>query len=268
MKKTLLYLLLITIILSIAGCKTKTISAEKGNPTTQTTILYSNGATSEKIEVPTDQVKNYTKDYKWSTQPATLMYAADGRTYYMWNSEVEAYKKVGWSTYPPITLYGYNNQTLTCLVEHKQLYLNTKKWFETKEQVPKPVFTYNVFTKSNLTVEQISKILSGTKIQTYAQDFYDMEQKHNVNALFCLSVACLESGGGAKNANKNNFFGFRTKRGWMSFSTPRDGIFYFGELMNKKMYFGKSIEQIGLIYCDGSWSPKVKQIMNNRWNRL
>ena len=235
----------------------------------ETVTLYKNGDNSKTIEVSKNEVDSYTMNWEWSIEPTTLMYTADGRQSYIWNSEVDDYSLVGWSVHQPITLYGLDGKTINCLVEEKQAYLDTGKWFATTEEAkPKSVFTYNVFTKSNLTVEQISKILSGTKIQAYAQDFYDMEQEYNVNALFCLSVACLESGGGAKNANRNNFFGFRGNSGWMAFNTPRDGIFYFGKLMNKSLYYGKSIEQIGVIYCDGSWAPYVKRLMQERWNKL
>lgn len=130
------------------------------------------------------------------------------------------------------------------------------------------IFTYEVFTKSNLSVEQLAIVLGGTPLQANAQDFYDMEQTYNVNALFAVAVACLESGGGAVNANVNNFFGFRGNNGWMSFATPREGIFYFGKLMNTQWYYGKTLEQVGVVYCNGDWAPYIKRLMNERWNRL
>ena len=265
MRKLIYFVVTIFTILSILGCA-NTVDA---TPEEVYITLYKNGNNEETINVLKSEADMYTADWVWSIEPTTMMYTADGRQSYIWNSEIDAYSKVGWSTYPPILLYGPNETTLSCLVEEKQAYLDTGKWFATAEEAkPKAIFTYDAFTKSNLTVEQISKILSGTKIQAYAQDFYDMEQEYNVNALFCLSVACLESGGGAKNANRNNFFGFRGNSGWMAFNTPRDGIFYFGKLMNKSLYYGKSIEQIGLIYCDTTWANYVKRLMQERWNKL
>lgn len=266
----LIYLVIVTIAaITMMGCAEGVDVTPIATDPAECITLYKNGNNEETIEVLKRDVDTYTANWEWSIEPTTLMYTADGRQSYIWNSEVEVYKAVGWSTNPPVTLYGPNDTTMSCLVEEKQAYLDTGKWFATAEEArPKAVFTYNVFTKSNLTVAQISKILTGTKIQAYAQDFYDMEQEYNVNALFCLSVACLESGGGAKNANRNNFFGFRGNSGWMAFNTPRDGIFYFGKLMNKSLYYGKSIEQIGVIYCDGSWAPYVKRLMQERWNKL
>ena len=265
MRKLTYFVVTIFTILSILGCA-NTVDA---TPEEVYITLYKNGNNEETINVLKSEADMYTADWVWSIEPTTMMYTADGRQSYIWNSEIDAYSKVGWSTYPPILLYGPNETTLSCLVEEKQGYLDTGKWFATPEEAqPKAIFTYEVFTKSNLTTAQISTILSGTKIQAYSQDFYDMEQEYNVNALFCLSVACLESGGGAKNANKNNFFGFRGKSGWMSFNTPRDGIFYFGKLINNSLYYGKSIENIGIIYCDSAWAPYVKRIMLEKWNKL
>ena len=265
MKKIISYLLTFCLlIIGLTGCAGAV--EEETTPTIVT--LYLNGDNNTTIEVPLEEVDEYTKDWKWSIEPTTLMYAADGRTTWIWNSEVELYKTVCWSIYPPVTIYGKNGATRSCLVEEKQAYLDSGYWFATYEEANPGHFTYNVFEKSNLSVEQLTTILQGTKIQKYAQDFYDMEQTYGVNSLFCLSVAIVESGGGAKNANVDNFFGFRGGRGWMAFSTPRAGIFYFGELMNKKLYYGKSMEQIGVIYCDGNWAPAVKRVMKQRWNKL
>ena len=230
--------------------------------------LYLNGDNNTTITVSIDKVEKYTKDWKWSIEPTTLMYTKDNRQSYIWESEVEKYQQEGWSIYPPVTLYGNNYATLICFENEKQDYLNTGVWFATYEEANPARFTYEVFTRSNLTVEHISTMLSGLKIQAYAQDFYDMEHEYNINALYALSVATLESGGGAKTANKNNFFGFRGTRGWMSFSTPREGIFYFGKLMNNNLYYGKTMEQIGVIYCDRNWAPHVKRIMQEKWNIL
>ena len=266
MKKiSLCFLSLVLVLVTlVTGC----VAAEPAPVEPVMVTLYLNGDNNQTIVVPEEQVAEYTKDWVWSIEPTTLMYAADGRTTWIWNSEVELYKTVCWSTYPPVTIYGKNGATRSCLVEEKQAYLDSGYWFATYEEANPGHFTYNVFEKSNLSVDQLYKILEGTKVQKYAQDFYDMEQTYGVNSLFCLSVSIVESGGGAKNANVNNFFGFRGGRGWMAFSTPRAGIFYFGELMNKKLYYGKSIEQIATIYCNSAWGPAVKKVMQQRWNKL
>ena len=133
------------------------------------------------------------------------------------------------------------------------------------------VFTYNPYVKSNLSVEQYNKILAGTGLAGCGESYYNMEQTYNVNGLFALSVACLESGYGKYKANTNNFYGMRSSKGWMSFESPDANIQYFGKLMNKSCYYGKDILGIGATYCPGTyqdWVGKVKSIMSLSFNKL
>ena len=133
------------------------------------------------------------------------------------------------------------------------------------------VFTYNPYVKSNLSVEQYNKILEGTGLAGCGESYYNMEQTYNVNGLFALSVACLESGYGKYKANTNNFYGMRSSKGWMAFETPDANIQYFGKLMNKSCYYGKDILGIGATYCPGTyqdWAGKVKSIMSLSFNKL
>lgn len=133
------------------------------------------------------------------------------------------------------------------------------------------VFTYNPYIKSNLSVEQYNKILAGTGLAGCGESYYRMEQEYNVNGLFALSVACLESGYGKHKANTNNFYGMRSSKGWMAFESPDANIQYFGKLMNKSLYKGKDILGIGATYCPGThvdWANKVKSIMSNSFNKL
>ena len=133
------------------------------------------------------------------------------------------------------------------------------------------VFTYDPYVKSNLSVEQYNKILAGTGLAGCGESYYNMEQTYNVNGLFALSVACLESGYGKHRANTNNFYGMRSSKGWMSFETPDANIQYFGKLMNKSCYYGKDILGIGATYCPNTyqdWAGKVKSIMSLSFNKL
>lgn len=205
-----------------------TKSIEENNEVT----LYKVGDNNTTIIINSNEIGGYTSNYEWSIEPTTLMYRVDGSSSWIWNSEIDRYKEKGWTLTPPA------------------------------------IFTYNVFQKSNLSVEQLNKILSGTGLAGYGQAFYDMEQTYNVNSLFCIAVGSHESGNFYAKANTNNFFGFRGSRGWMSFSSPQDCINYFGELMNTKTYYGKSIEQIALIYCNSSWADYIKRHMHEKWLKL
>lgn len=132
-----------------------------------------------------------------------------------------------------------------------------------------PVFTFDVFTKTNLSAAAFNQLLEGTAMAGHGQDFYDMEQEWNVNGLFAMSVARTESGLGTSNLarNKNNYFGMLG----CSFSSPRSGILYFGQLMNKPWYQGKSIENIAQTYCPPTWKQWARQnrsFMESFWNRI
>jgi hypothetical protein len=210
-------------------------------------------------------------EYIWWTEPVTLMYTADGRTSYIMNSEVETYSKVGWSINPPIVLYKQHTGEVRSVLDYEvDDYLALGIYFRTYTEACPPIFTYNPFVKSNLTIEQLNQILTHTGLAYQGQAFYDMEHTYNVNAIFAIGVACHESANGYKKANTNNFFGMRSSRGWMSFASPYDNIMYFGKLMNNSMYYKKSIEGISQIYCpgDGQWVSCVKKHMLEKWNKI
>ena len=196
----------------------------------------------------------------------TLMYASDGRTCWVLNSEVEEYQKVYWSVYPPVTIYCASGSGVV-LVEQVEDYLSTGLWFRTEDEARPITITMDAFTKTNIKSEDLEKILS-KGLCGYGQAFYNMEQKYGVNSVFAISVAELESGYGTSYAfrNKNNAFGIGSGK---YFSSVEAGIEYFGQLMNKSLYYGKSIDRIGSIYCvGGNWANKVKSLMRTNYNGL
>lgn len=230
--------------------------------------LYKVGNNAETIAVKSSEVSEKTANYEWSVEPTTLMYTEDGRQSWIWESEIGKYEEMGWSVNPPVKIFGANYATRMVLLERKQDYLDTGVWFSTYEEANPAIFTYNVFCRSNLTIDQLNTILSGTGLAGYGESFYTMEQAYGVNALFALSVGAHESANFYRPANTNNYFGFRGNRGWMAFGSPNDCIMYFGKLMNDKLYYGKSIEQISSIYCDRSWSRYIKRHMTEKWSKL
>lgn len=231
--------------------------------------LYKVGDNDTIVTVDPAEVIPWTATYEWSIEPTTLMYTEDGRSSYIWNSEVEQYKKVGWSLQPPVTIYGANGATRSVLVEHKQDYLDTGVWFNTYEEANKPIFTYNVYQKSNLSVEQINRMLANTGLAGYGETIKKAEDEFGINAMVTIGIACHESGNGTSSAfrNKNNAFGLGPG---MRFKSVDDGIMYFAELMNRKCYYGKSLEQINKVYCPndgGHWAVRVKAHMREKWER-
>jgi len=124
--------------------------------------------------------------------------------------------------------------------------------------------TKEPFIVSNLSEQQITLILSDTGLSECGEYFREMEQIHSVNAIFAIAVAFHESGYGSSNLakNNNNFFGFKGNNGWMSFGTKRECILYFGELMNRKTYKNKTIDEIAVKYCNVAWANNIDNMMD------
>ena len=220
-----------------------------------------------------DELGPYYNSNEWFSEPSVLMYAVDGRQQYFLESQAEAQSTVGWYYEPLILMYAADGRTQYFL-ESEAPAQATVGWYYTYEEAHPvtAIFTYSVYTKSNLSVEQLNNALAGTYLAGCGQDFYDMEQLYNINALFAIGVSGAESSYGKHQANKNNFWGRKASSSkWMSFPTKRDSILSFGEYMNKSMYYGKSIENINKIYCPGDggyWSRSVKKCMKDRWNKI
>lgn len=75
------------------------------------------------ISVPQSEVEAY-KNVGWYTEPVVTMYAPDGRTLNVVHSEVEAYKNVGWYTEPVITMYAPDGRTLNVVQSEVDAYKN------------------------------------------------------------------------------------------------------------------------------------------------
>ena len=73
------------------------------------------------LSVPQSEVEAY-KNVGWYTEPVVTMYAADGRTLNVVNSEVEAYKNVGWYTEPVVTMYAADGRTLNVVKSEVDAY--------------------------------------------------------------------------------------------------------------------------------------------------
>lgn len=193
--------------------------------------IYKIGDNSITKEIKESEFELYINDkYEWSIEPTTLLYSSDGWSSWIWNSEVDEYLETGeWFLEPPINI------------------------------------TMNVFQKTNLQPEELNKVLT-KGLSGYGQAFYDMEQKYGVNSIYAISVAELESGNGTSSAFRKNNNAFGIASGKKYFNSVEAGIDYFGQLMNNPLYYGKSIDGIGSIYCaGGNWAYKVKSLMKSNY---
>lgn len=110
----------------------------------------------------------------------------------------------------------------------------------------------DLYNPTGLSENQFNLLLEDTPLSGLGNAFVDMENKWGVDGLYAMSVAFHESAKGNSSLakNKNNLFGMKSRNGgWRSFESKYDNIMYFGEYMNKDMYKGKNIYEIGKIYC-------------------
>jgi len=270
LKKVIMTMIITGIVICCSGFSSEIISKA------EEIVVY--GLEGEPKTILLSEKEEYLNTELWfETQQEAIdntvqVYAADGRTMKIMKSEVELYITYSWSPNQPITIYSLIDGSPRVIIpEEKEgymahgIYCNT---YEEYEKAPLPVFSYNPFTKSNLSVKQLNEILSGLgTLEGQGQAFYDMENKYGVNAMFAVGVACHESGNGKSSAarKKNNPFGIGPGK---TFKSTAASIDYFGSLIVK--YNRSTIESIGKKYCqDGTnWSGMVKNHMQQKWAKF
>lgn len=123
----------------------------------------------------------------------------------------------------------------------------------------------NMFFVTGVTVEELNMLLEGTRLEGAGKYFKQLEDDYGVNAILAISVGRLESQLGDSDIAReyNNAFGFRGDNGWLHFKSLEDSVIYFGKLMNHERYLGKSLSEIGKIYCPNDvWSDKVSSVVD------
>lgn len=121
-----------------------------------------------------------------------------------------------------------------------------------------------ITNKSGLSVEQIGMLIEGTNLSGIEDKVYQIEQEYNVNAIYTLAVASLESGYGTSNyaTSRNNIFGLINK----SFDSFDECVLYFGDLMYRyenTYNINMTLDDIGVVYCENpEWSTLITQLMN------
>lgn len=123
----------------------------------------------------------------------------------------------------------------------------------------------SMYYVTGVTVDELNMLLEGTRLEGSGEYFKRLEDEYGVNAVLAVSVGRLESQLGSTEIalNYNNAFGFRTDRGWLHFNTLEDSVLYFGKLMQHERYYGKSLEEIAVIYCPNDiWCDKVSRIVD------
>jgi len=135
--------------------------------------------------------------------------------------------------------------------------------------IRRPISIVN--SKSNLHINDLKTLLSGTKLEGIEEAILKAERDYNINSFFILAVARLESGNGTSQIarEKNNLFGLNAidkdpYNKAYNYNTKSESVDSFTNII-KKYYVNKglnTIEQINTIYSSSDkWSNKINNIM-------
>ncbi|CUO44771.1 glucosaminidase domain-containing protein [Clostridium disporicum] len=158
-------------------------------------------------------------------------------------------------------------------------YEDDLRYFQNEIKVPEEIIikekikevTYNpdnLREISNLSKEQIYKMLEGNNLQALAEDYYEMEQKYNVNAIFLMALNMEESGHGRSSlaVYNNNLGGIKSRNGgYASFESWSHCLEYIANLIDEmylsetgSYYNGTSIYGVNVKYCVGTnWADNL-----------
>ena len=135
-----------------------------------------------------------------------------------------------------------------------------------------------VLTKSQLE-EAIKKTYSGqvqANLLSCLDDFMEIQNNNNVNSVFAVAVAIIESSGGtnwaAIDPSTYNMYSIKGGSGWRSYSSFNEAVDDFGDLIaNGSYYFqqGKyTVTEIAPTYCNEAWGTSVVSEMNKLYKSL
>lgn len=165
---------------------------------------------------------------------------------------------------------GYYDNYLSYL----QLEAKENKAIAIKEKIKKVIYNpENLREKSNLSKQQIYDMLEGSDLQVLADVYYEMEQKHNINAIFLMALNTEESGHGKSSlaVNSNNLGGIKSRYGdYASFESWTSCLEYIATLIDEmylsetgSYYNGTSIYGVNVRYCVGeNWADNLNIIAN------
>ena len=137
-------------------------------------------------------------------------------------------------------------------------------------------------TRSNISAEEADKMLAGTNLKGLGSAFVKAEQMYDVNALYMIGLACLESAYGTSTYAKerNNLFGWNAvdsnPNKASSFKSKEDAILLVAKSLQKNYlrkggayYAGYSARAIDVHYCtDKAHADKIVSIVNRLKQKL
>jgi beta-N-acetylglucosaminidase len=93
----------------------------------------------------------------------------------------------------------------TALASSRNTSAIIKEEHEEEKNRVENIFTLNPFGKTNLTAKRFDNLLKNTGLTNNGESYRILEEKFNINGVYAISVAMLESGRGYKLANKHNY---------------------------------------------------------------
>ena len=137
-------------------------------------------------------------------------------------------------------------------------------------------------TKSNVSAEEIDKMLEGTKMYGMGSAFVKAEQTYGVNALYLMGLACLERAYGSSNyaVNRNNLYGWEAydsnPDNAKKFDSREYGTMFVAEKLKVnylteggKWFEGYSARAVDVHYCtDKLHADKIVNIVSRLTKKL
>lgn len=161
------------------------------------------------------------------------------------------------------------------LSEIKKEKKSVKNQMKSLKEEPKDIVfdPQDVTKESNISTEEMTKILEGTSLQKLAPTFVECEKKYGVNAIFLCSIAALESnwGNSRRAVEDNNYTGlgvYSDTAVGMNSDTPEGNIHATAQRLAENylkedgmFYNGLSVFAVNTKYCVGcTWGMKVTNI--------
>ena len=113
---------------------------------------------------------------------------------------------------------------------------------------------YNVFEKSNITLDELNNIFNNvkkTKMKMFSKACIDAEEVYGVNAIFLASIISLESGYGSKPAgNNDNYTGYADKYYGGYFTPNKVAVMVYHPTLDARMNVSyQSTKKVQLLRC-------------------
>ena len=170
----------------------------------------------------------------------------------------------------------------------KNVIIETKQEIILEEVIIEPIINLELTTESdlripsNLKAEDYNKMLDGTNLSGLGSALERAEKEHNVNGLYLMGLACLESGYGTSNyaVNRNNLVGWNAVNSNPNkasyFDSKEECILYVAEklktnyLSENGCYFnGYTAKAVDVKYCsDTEHADKIVSIVNKLKNKI